>query len=386
MTDENLQKLHGDGPLMTNAAVNRNHAARMFKAGMTPEEIARAFPEVFTFTRGEGGGLGQKYDSVYVSSGRKETRRMIVKSAVDEAIALHKSMKKGRRDFEKAVKTAARVKREEAKQLKAHIARAKKEIAESARRGEQPHLRTKEDIARTAHSFGQAAYFEEKRVRGMTAKHESGGNPKTRKPSFKRGDFVRVKGLGTWVGKITFGPQLDTELGLKKWKVTRDFDGLQKWWNDTSLEKLSKKGSRHEAGKNPLTKREFDALTKERGGTGKGGDSGMARDEIAAYRHLRKRPGRGSYARLDERDLLAERASERRRRPDAPLRGLQSAPKAVGGSAFLRSWGEAITKPLRGDPHQLASMSREELKAYRGGAGKKDAALRARIDKLLGKK
>jgi hypothetical protein len=231
------------------------------------------------------------------------------------------------------------------------------------------------------------------------AKHESGRNPsvkktvkRARKPSFKRGDFVRVKGLGTWVGKITFGPQLDTELGLKKWKVTRDFDGLQKWWNDTSLEKLSKKGSRHErasrheAGKNPITKREFDTLTKEHGGTGRGGDSGLARDEIAAYRRLRKRPGRGSDAMLGERDLLAVRAAERARHPTTSLRGLQSAPKAAGGMAYLRSWGESISKPLRGDPHQLATMSREELKAYRGGAGKKDASLKARIDKLLGKK
>ena len=54
--------------------------------------------------------------------------------------------------------------------------------------------------------------------------------------------------------------------------------------------------------------------------------------------------------------------------------------------AYLRSWGEPVSKPLRGDPHQLSGMSREELKAYRGGAGKKDASLKARIDKLLGKK
>jgi hypothetical protein len=388
MADENLQKLHGDGPLMTNASVNRDHAVRMFKAGMKPEEIAREFPKVFTFKSGEDGGLGQKYDSIYVDSGRKETKYMITKSAVDEAIARRKAAKKMKRDFEKAVKSDVRAKREENKRLKAHIAYAKKEIAESAKRGEQPHLRTKEDIERTAQSFGQVAYFEEKKVRDMTRKHESGGNPRTSKklrpsdmrpghmsivnvrhPEWGTWGVVQSAGRGLWEIRGERGGRILDEGEFGEWRLTAGA------------------AAKHEAGKNPLTKREFDTLTKQHGGTGKGGDSGLARDEIAYYRRSRKLPGRGSDAQLfSERDLLAERAAERRRHPTAPLRGLQSAPKAAGGMAYLRSWGESIARPLKGDPHQLSTMSREELRAYRGGAGKKDAALKARIDKLLGKK
>jgi hypothetical protein len=113
----------------------------------------------------------------------------------------------------------------------------------------------------------------------------------------------------------------------------------------------------------PLTRRQFDALTKTRGGTGKGGRSGLARDEVDYYRRSRKLPLRGSGATESTfaRDLLAERASERRRYPTVTLRGLQSAPKRLGGTVFLRSWGEPIRRPIQDT--RMALLTREEREA-----------------------
>ena len=98
-----------------------------------------------------------------------------------------------------------------------------------------------------------------------------------------------------------------------------------------------------------LTRRQFDALTKAIGGTGKGGRSGLARDEVDYYRRSRALPLKGSGATESTlvRDLLAERASERRRYPDVTLRGLQSAPKRIGSTAYLRSWGAPIRKTVK---------------------------------------
>lgn len=86
-----LRELPGDGPLTTNAGVNRDRAMQMFKAGMTVEQIAAEFPKVFFASEGT---LGQKYDSIYVRSGRKETKYMITSEATKKAIAAHKAAKK----------------------------------------------------------------------------------------------------------------------------------------------------------------------------------------------------------------------------------------------------------------------------------------------------
>ncbi len=112
-----------------------------------------------------------------------------------------------------------------------------------------------------------------------------------------------------------------------------------------------------------LTKRQFDAATKRRGGTGKGGRSGLARDERDYYRRSRKLPLRGSGATESTfvRDLLEERAAERRRHPLVGLRGLQSAPKRVGSTAFLRSWGEPIRKAVK--ESAMALLTYEEIQA-----------------------
>lgn len=83
-----MKQLHYSS-LVTNASLNRDAAVRMFKAGMSPADIARAFPKVFTCTDGK---LGQIYDSeIADGSGRLETRYTILKSAVDAAIKRHKS-------------------------------------------------------------------------------------------------------------------------------------------------------------------------------------------------------------------------------------------------------------------------------------------------------
>lgn len=83
-----LEKLHGD-PFMTNAQQNRNSAMRMFKAGMTPRQIAKEFGRVFKVEVEDGTPkLGQKYDSIY-PDGRKETKFTINRGAVSEAIERH---------------------------------------------------------------------------------------------------------------------------------------------------------------------------------------------------------------------------------------------------------------------------------------------------------
>ena len=240
-------------------------------------------------------------------------------------------------------------------------------------------------------------------------KHESGRNPSVKKkhpkPKFKLGDHVLAES-GNVRGKIGWIHPYDEHAGTYRYKLNA-YDEyasrLPLTYNESGLVKVkAPSAKRHEKGKNPITKREFDTLTKMHGGTASSHErsrtaaerkrrrasSGLASDELDFYRRTRGRPMRGSGATEStvRRDLLAERAAERARHPTAPLRGLQSAPKAVGGMAYLRSWGEPVSKPLRGVPHQLSGMSREELKAYRGGAGSKDAALKARIDKLLGKK
>ena len=88
-----LPKRHAGSPLRTNASINRDSAVRCLKAGMTVEQIAAEWPEVFTVTV-EGGTpkLGQKYDyELADGSGRFETNRMITAASVRAAIARRKA-------------------------------------------------------------------------------------------------------------------------------------------------------------------------------------------------------------------------------------------------------------------------------------------------------
>jgi hypothetical protein len=89
-----LKELRGDGPLFTNAHYNRTRAMQMMKAGMAPEDIAREFPEVFT---AKDGLLGQKYQTIFFGSGRKETKYMITGDATKKAIADFKERRKAAR-------------------------------------------------------------------------------------------------------------------------------------------------------------------------------------------------------------------------------------------------------------------------------------------------
>jgi hypothetical protein len=71
---------------MTNAACNRAAAERAFAAGLTIQQIAAEWPDVWKLDR--EGKLGQKYDyELADGSGRKETNRRITEVSVDQAIA-----------------------------------------------------------------------------------------------------------------------------------------------------------------------------------------------------------------------------------------------------------------------------------------------------------
>lgn len=81
-----LPKRHAGSPLMTNAACNRAAAERAFKAGMTVQQIAAEWPEVWKLDA--EGKLGQKYDyELADGSGRYETNRRITEDSVTAAIA-----------------------------------------------------------------------------------------------------------------------------------------------------------------------------------------------------------------------------------------------------------------------------------------------------------
>jgi len=85
-----LKKVHAGSPLHTNASRNRQSAVDCFKAGMTPAQIAEAFPEVWRLDA--DGRLSQRYDyELADGSGRYETRYLITRTAVRDAIAKHTS-------------------------------------------------------------------------------------------------------------------------------------------------------------------------------------------------------------------------------------------------------------------------------------------------------
>jgi hypothetical protein len=117
-------------------------------------------------------------------------------------------------ELARLVEREKEAKRAEAERREGHIARMRREIGDSARRGEQPHLRTPEDIERTAVSFGRAAHFEAERerraarqyseadrklkakggARGASAKkHESGNNPRTKKHPLDAAAVQRIE-------------------------------------------------------------------------------------------------------------------------------------------------------------------------------------------------
>lgn len=81
-----LKQLHY-ATTFSNASHNRDMATLAFKAGMTVDDIAAEWPAVFTASTEHGKRvLGQKYDSV-MSDGRNETRFMVTRASVNEAIA-----------------------------------------------------------------------------------------------------------------------------------------------------------------------------------------------------------------------------------------------------------------------------------------------------------
>lgn len=92
-----MQTLHYVPGTRLNASINRDHAYRCLKAGMTPDQIADEWPKVWKLTEGK---LSQKYDSVIAGTqtaecpeGLMETRYTILKDSVDKAIRKHKSRK-----------------------------------------------------------------------------------------------------------------------------------------------------------------------------------------------------------------------------------------------------------------------------------------------------
>lgn len=83
-----LPIVHAGSPLKTNACINREHAVRCFKAGMTIQQIAASWPAVFEVKiEHDKPVLGQKYDyELGDGSGRYETKRLITRDSVRTAI------------------------------------------------------------------------------------------------------------------------------------------------------------------------------------------------------------------------------------------------------------------------------------------------------------
>lgn len=76
---------HAGSPIQTNAFLNQKAAIECFKAGMTPEQIAAEWPEVWQCNA--EGKLSQKYDyELGDGSGRYETNRRITSDSVRKAI------------------------------------------------------------------------------------------------------------------------------------------------------------------------------------------------------------------------------------------------------------------------------------------------------------
>lgn len=84
-----LRKVHAGSPLFTNAHLNRVAAEKAYKAGVTMEQIAEFWPEVWQIKTENGRKvIGQRYDyELADGSGRYETRRLITEESVRECIA-----------------------------------------------------------------------------------------------------------------------------------------------------------------------------------------------------------------------------------------------------------------------------------------------------------
>lgn len=89
MTNETLPTIHAGSPIFTNAYLNRKAAMKCFAAGMSAQQIADEWPEVW---RCEDGKLGQIYDyRLADGSERLETNRRILDKSVTAAIRRHKA-------------------------------------------------------------------------------------------------------------------------------------------------------------------------------------------------------------------------------------------------------------------------------------------------------
>jgi hypothetical protein len=80
-----LPKIHAGSPLETNASINRDRATIAHNGGMTAQQIAAHWPEVFKCST--DGKLSQIYDyELADGSGRYETNRLITLESVADAI------------------------------------------------------------------------------------------------------------------------------------------------------------------------------------------------------------------------------------------------------------------------------------------------------------
>lgn len=92
-----LPKIRAGSPLVTNAHLNRVAAGKCLAAGMSVEQVAAEWPEVWRAVDGTGEAAGrkvlsQKYDyEIDDGSGRYETNRLILGDSVKAAIKRHKA-------------------------------------------------------------------------------------------------------------------------------------------------------------------------------------------------------------------------------------------------------------------------------------------------------
>ncbi len=81
-----LRRQPGYAPITTNAHLNRVQAFRLFQAGFTPAEIAKAYPVVFATQREDGElRLGQRY-TLLLDDGRKELDTVVLADDVTARI------------------------------------------------------------------------------------------------------------------------------------------------------------------------------------------------------------------------------------------------------------------------------------------------------------
>jgi uncharacterized protein (DUF433 family) len=90
---QGLPIIHAGSPIMTNAHLNRQAALKCFQAGMTPQQIAASWPEVWRCDA--DGKLSQIYDyELADGSERLETNRRILDKSVTAAIRRYRARAK----------------------------------------------------------------------------------------------------------------------------------------------------------------------------------------------------------------------------------------------------------------------------------------------------